>query len=265
VIFLTSTSDKLYVVTQGNATYDVQGAYIDWDGSRFTLGRVNFTIPGAATTDIITAPAAGVQRHIQRVTMRNTHASLRGNANFYHTDGVNGIVLWAVNFNAGSTVQYSDTRCWEQFSAPYGGITQIMYGAWGAYPPNPSGGTTDASNWRAYGINGQFTPMYSTRVYVTVSGHIENYVANAQPSYTLFYGTGTPPTFNTILPGGTTAMTPNLFFLGNTPGLWLPFTFASIIQGLTLGTTYWVDLFMLNYNGTGTQNTYQVSCLMMEV
>jgi hypothetical protein len=264
VIFLTSSSDRIYAATQGSATYDVQGAYIDWDGSRFTLGRVNLTIPGAANTDVIVAPSAGVQRHVQRMTIRNTHASIRGNLTFRHTDGTTDVPLWGANFNAGNTVQYSDSRGWEQFSAPYGGVVQVNYNVW-SYAPSTPGGITDGTNWRALGANAQFTPTYSTRVYVTATGRFDNVAANIEHNAMLAYGLGTPPAFNTILPGGAVVISSNIFYLGdaNAGGMALPLSLIGLITGLTLGTTYWVDLFMIT--GGGTEYVQNVYFIVMEI
>jgi hypothetical protein len=266
VLFLTSSSDKIYVTTGANIPYDFQGSYIDWNGSVFTLGRVNLTIPSGpqTNTDVIAAPPAGVQRHVQRLTIRNTHASNRGSAIFYHTDGTTDIPLWNVSFNAGNTAQYSDSRGWEQFSTPYGGVVNVNYGVWTFYPAN-AGAFSDTANWRTYGINAPFTPLYSTRVYITLDGHLSNVAANVELNNFLGYGIGTPPATNTILPGGTVGISPNIIYLGNASsgGLYFPFTLTGLITGLTIGTAYWVDLLVVP--SSGTQTVQNISCLIMEI
>lgn len=116
MILLTSTSDKLQLVTgNSGASVDVNTSYVDKDGDVYTPLRNNVVdIITATTTDIVTSPAAGVQRNVKGVNIRN----VSGNATqvtLQHTDGTNIADLFSVLLLQGETVSLDEKGVWRHY------------------------------------------------------------------------------------------------------------------------------------------------------
>lgn len=79
MIYLTSTTDKLSVISSAAATLDVQANWIDavlTTGVMSNAGRTNTAISSATTTDIVAVPGASTLRTVKQITIRNKDASL---------------------------------------------------------------------------------------------------------------------------------------------------------------------------------------------
>jgi hypothetical protein len=75
MLLLTTTTDKLQLVTSAAVPVDVHTSYVDLSGTTVTPGRQNVAITTATTTDIVASPASSTTRNIQTLTVRNKHAS----------------------------------------------------------------------------------------------------------------------------------------------------------------------------------------------
>src|SRR4030065_246249 len=87
MILLTSTSDKVQVITGQAVTVSVHASWVDYNGTAVTPGRLNTAISTAATTDVVPSPGASVQRNIKTLSVRNKHATSSVTGTIQHTDG----------------------------------------------------------------------------------------------------------------------------------------------------------------------------------
>ena len=108
MLALASTSDKLQLVTSAAATTDVHASWVDFAAGAATPGRTNTVGIGAATTDIVAAPAASTVRSVKTVTVRNRHATTATDVTLKHTDGTNAPELVKVTLAAGWTLHYDE-------------------------------------------------------------------------------------------------------------------------------------------------------------
>jgi hypothetical protein len=108
MIILSSTSDKLQVITSAAATVDVHASWIDNANGAITPGRSNTAISTATTTDIVGAPGAGTLRDIETVHIRNKHASTACDVTVQHTDGTIVSQMHKLTLTAGMALQYVD-------------------------------------------------------------------------------------------------------------------------------------------------------------
>lgn len=117
MLLLTSTSDKLQVITGSTGTVEVHTSWVDNLSGAITPGRTNTpTISSATTTDVVAAPGASTQRNVKFISVRNDHATTSNLVQVQHTDGTNVITLWvgtllaqeSINFNEGVGWQYLD-------------------------------------------------------------------------------------------------------------------------------------------------------------
>jgi microcystin-dependent protein len=107
MLLLASATDKLQVVTGSAGAIDVHASWMDNVTGAVQPGRTNTNITTAATIDVVASPAAGVQRNIKTLHIRN-----RGTANnavtVQHTDGVIVSQLDKVTLAPEQTLQYID-------------------------------------------------------------------------------------------------------------------------------------------------------------
>lgn len=103
MLLLTSTSDKIRLVTNAAVDVDVHASWVDITGSPAvaTPGRTNSKIVTATTTDIVASPAASTIRNVKQLHIANVHASSSVLVTVNHTDGTNVIKLHEVTLLAG--------------------------------------------------------------------------------------------------------------------------------------------------------------------
>jgi len=108
MIILSSTSDKIRVITSGTADIDVQSSYVDWNGTTATPDRKNTAITTATTTDVVAAPGASTQRTVKRISATNKHASASNTVTILHTDGTTTSQLAKATLLAGESLLIDD-------------------------------------------------------------------------------------------------------------------------------------------------------------
>jgi len=118
MILLTSTSDKIQVITGSATTVQVHSSWVDNAAGTITPGRTNTpTISGAATTDVVASPAASTQRNVKFLSVRNDHASLSNLITIQHTDGTNIEKLWSGTLLAQEEVCFTEAAAWQYLDA----------------------------------------------------------------------------------------------------------------------------------------------------
>src|SRR5262245_37901390 len=99
MIFLTTATDSIRIVTSSSAAIDVHASWIDMPspllaGSARTPGRQNTDIVTATTTTVVPAPAASVVRDVCTLTVRNTDATASNSIQILHTTSSGTATLW---------------------------------------------------------------------------------------------------------------------------------------------------------------------------
>jgi hypothetical protein len=121
-MLLTSTADKVQLVTSAAIATDVHATYLDHDAAaspedRVVPGRRNTAIATATTTDIVTSPGTGVTRNVREMHVRNKHATDPQSVTVRHTDGTVTVELCTATLLAGERLSYSDGRGFEVYDA----------------------------------------------------------------------------------------------------------------------------------------------------
>lgn len=106
MILLTSTTDKLQLVTGSAVTVDVHVSWVDYTTSAVTPGSKPYNISTATTTDIVLAPAASTYRNVKTVHIRNRHATTSVAVTVQHTDGTTVAELAKYTLLAGQELSY---------------------------------------------------------------------------------------------------------------------------------------------------------------
>jgi hypothetical protein len=122
---------------------------------------------------------------------------------------------------------------------------------------NPTG--TNNATGLMMGLAGAITPTVSGTVVIHIVGDVS--AANAAGTMQIYYGTGTAPA-NGVAITGTPAgslLTQNL-----PTSRRIPFSLVAVVTGLTVGTTYWIDM-MLGGDGSITQTPRNVSISSYEL
>jgi hypothetical protein len=117
MLLVTSTTDKIQVITGSAGAIAVHASFTDLNGTTVTPGRSNTaSIATATTTDVVAAPGASTYRNVQLLNIRNTHASVANLITIQHTDGTNIEILYKVNLVAGAQCIY-DGNGWISYDA----------------------------------------------------------------------------------------------------------------------------------------------------
>jgi hypothetical protein len=118
MILLTSTSDKLQLVTSAAVTVDVHASWVDNASGTITPGRTNTGITTATTTDIVAAPGSSTQRNVKSLHVVNRHASTSTNVTIKHTDGSTTPQLTtAITLLAGESLEYVEGQGFRVYDA----------------------------------------------------------------------------------------------------------------------------------------------------
>lgn len=131
-------------------------------------------------------------------------------------------------------------------------------------PVNPTG--TTSTTGVMMGLAGSFTPIRSGKVMAIISGNMANNTAGNGASAQIRYGTGSAPANAAGLTG--TVMGGISQILNDAVALIVlgsgNFTCNAIIDGLGLGTAYWLDVSLASITG-GTSTISNVSISIVEL
>ena len=115
MILLTSTSDKLRLVTSTAGDVRVQASYVDLSGTTVTPGRLNSSISTATTTDIVASPGASTQRNIKGLSIWNDSTTASNQVTVIHTDGTTAVDLIQMSLPPLAGLQYTDQQGWSTY------------------------------------------------------------------------------------------------------------------------------------------------------
>lgn len=124
MLLLTSTADRLQVVTANAAAIDVHASWVE-TGSTGTItpGRTNTAITTATTTSIAGIPTAAAQRNIKTLHIRNKDTALTGNVIVQHTNGSVTVQLFQALLFVNDSLEYTDQGGFSIRSAAAGGTS----------------------------------------------------------------------------------------------------------------------------------------------
>lgn len=108
MLLLTTTSDKIQVISGSTLAIAVHASFVDVSGGTVTPGRTNTAISTATTTDVVAAPGASTQRNVKFLSIRNKDASASEAITVQHTDGTTVAELFKVTLKAGYELQFND-------------------------------------------------------------------------------------------------------------------------------------------------------------
>jgi hypothetical protein len=125
-MLLTSTSDKIQIVTSSANPIAVHASYVDLSGTTVTPLRANTNIAAATTTDVVGSPGALTQRQVKFFSVFNDHATSAQIISVLHTDGTTAIVLWSGSVAAQSGVIFDEVCGWKVLGAETPGDVQTF-------------------------------------------------------------------------------------------------------------------------------------------
>ena len=108
MLLLTSTNDRLQLVTGVATTIDVHASWVDTNAGVITPGRTNTAITTAATTIVVTGPAASTQRNVKTLYVRNKSPSVSSDITVRHTDGTTVLELLKTTLLPNQSLQMTD-------------------------------------------------------------------------------------------------------------------------------------------------------------
>jgi hypothetical protein len=108
MLILASASDLIQLQVGSPGSIDVHASWMDNVSGAVGPGRTNTpTITTSGTTTVVASPAAGTQRNVKTLHVRNRGANAN-DVTVSHTDGTTAVSLQKVTLPAGSTLQYID-------------------------------------------------------------------------------------------------------------------------------------------------------------
>jgi|SRR5215472_1338848 len=108
MLILASASDLLQIGVGSAGLIDVHASWMDNVAGAVGPGRTNTaTITTASTTTVVPSPAAGSQRNVKTLHVRN-RGTASNQITLTHTDGTTSVSLQSVSLPVGATLQYID-------------------------------------------------------------------------------------------------------------------------------------------------------------
>src|SRR5262245_35785539 len=250
MLLLTSPADQLQIVTSAAAIVNAHTSWVDTDTSSGTItpGRTNTSGSAAATLSTAGSPAAGVQRNVKTLHVRNGDATLPCDVTVQHTDGTVAVQLYKRTLQPGDMLEYADQSGF----------------AWTTAAGTSGGGPGGGSQWTTGDLRATFKKTADPGWIMAIDGSIGNAASNAtnranndtQALFALFWNN----IAQTVAPNRTCTIsiaTPAVITLashGFAANQQVVFTTTGALPtGITPGATYYVI-------STGlTTGTFQVS------
>ena len=153
MLLLTSTSDKIQVITSAATACGVHASWVDLSGSTVTPDRSNTSISSATTTDVVTSPAASTQRNVKFLSVFNDATSGSQTITIRHTDGATVVDLWQGTVPAQTGVIFDESSGW-RVSTPYPAADVQTFDFPGGIWTKPTGRKTGLTLVRLWGAGG---------------------------------------------------------------------------------------------------------------
>lgn len=164
MILLTSTSDKVQLVTTPAADIEVGAFAIDRDATpAFTAYRKLTEITTATTTDIVAAPGSNVTRNVKEIFVKNNDTTDTCTCTLQVLDGTATLVIEKVDLAAGERLQYIENdgiTVFDSVGRPKGPPLAV-----GSYITNRLASTVSSSSTTAAKVTGLDTAL-STGTYI---------------------------------------------------------------------------------------------------
>lgn len=118
MLLLTSTSDKIQLITGSAGAVKSHASWVDNLAGAMTPGRTNpASITTATTTDLVGSPAASTYRNAKFISARNDHASVSNLLTVQHTDGTNVTPIWKGTLLPGESINFNEGQGWQYLDA----------------------------------------------------------------------------------------------------------------------------------------------------
>jgi hypothetical protein len=118
MLLLSSTTEKVQLITSAAADIEVHRSYVDNASGTITPGGGPLaSITTATTTDVVAAPGASTQRAVQRLSARNNSGSTACVCTYQITDGTNVVSLWSGTLNVGESVVMGEDGQWVAYTS----------------------------------------------------------------------------------------------------------------------------------------------------
>lgn len=117
---------------------------------------------------------------------------------------------------------------------------------------SPTGTTSATQVMMGLGATCHITPVYSSRVHLTISGFMSG-LSPVLGTLSLMFGTGTAPANGVSSTGTQTGS--NLSAVPNATSTSMPYSKTVVLTGLTPGTAYWFDFKLSSNNGVSVSIT----------
>jgi hypothetical protein len=153
MLLLTSTSDKIQVITSAATAVGVHASWVDLNGLTVTPSRSNASIAAAATTDVVASPAASTQRNVKFLSVYNDATSGSQTITIRHTDGTTAVDLWQGTVPAQTGVIFDEASGW-QATSPYPTADVQTFDFPGGTWTKPTGQRTGLTLIRLWGSGG---------------------------------------------------------------------------------------------------------------
>lgn len=134
--------------------------------------------------------------------------------------------------------------------------------AFSGAPSNPTGTTSATAVMGGLGTTCKFTPLTTGKFILSFVGTMQNGTALDGGRVQGAYGTGMAPANGDAFTG--TAFTAGASQSDGAGTVKIPFTQIGVVSGLTIGTTYWMDIQFWAVTG-GTESPISLTCNAMEV
>lgn len=112
MILLTTTTDKLDLITGTAADLDVHASWMDYSSGTVTPGRTNTAITTATTTDVVAAPASSTQRNVKKINVRNKDSADATDVTIRFNQNGTAFELHKARLAPGDVLQYIDGVGW---------------------------------------------------------------------------------------------------------------------------------------------------------
>ena len=156
MILLTTTSDKLQLITSSGADVDVHATFVDLSGTTVTPSRLNSLITTATTTDIVTSPASSTSRTVKSIFIRNVDPTTSNDVTVQHTDGTNVVEFIKVTLLANYVLHYDEGAGFEVLDSNGRSLQNSSF--------NGSGAAVNALNLVVLSADVINKPLYNSNV-----------------------------------------------------------------------------------------------------
>jgi hypothetical protein len=129
MLLLTTTSDKIQLVTTQAVATHVQASWMDNNAGTITPGRLNTIVSTAATSDIVGVPGGSTSRNVKHISVRAVGG--QQGVTIQHTDGTNVVQLINITLQTGELLVFNDGQGFQVFNSQ--GNLKVGNGITGAF------------------------------------------------------------------------------------------------------------------------------------